>query len=346
MGVCQPLLITQLTRLQNSRSRAYLTNQHRLTKPLQLLAHSKAASSPLQTSNTTRLPLPKIARAPVVVNSDGEENLDELDQDDFANMGSSDFGDSDDFSEMSYNDSVEEVDLGSELSSSNGDDLERSDDENEEEWAGIQPSTSLINEVAESSDSTASSRTLLSGSDSIEDRYAFLQSKRANRADAEEALKAARRLPIFMNGITVEQSHHEAQGKQRSKNRIAHLATENEAEEDYANHAQANLRRTSAATPLPNPFGARFGRPSILSILEIPSRPQRLQAAREELAQLGREMMAEPELGMNLLRRLLGFALPKFLPTGAKKNEGITVDTPIRSLAMLSMLAVFLDIIP
>lgn len=49
---------------------------------------------------------------------------------------------------------------------------------------------------------------------------------------------------------------------------------------------------------------------------------------------------------MNLLKRLLSFALPVFLTPGTKKDEGMAIDLPVRSMAMLSLLAVFLDIIP
>lgn len=50
---------------------------------------------------------------------------------------------------------------------------------------------------------------------------------------------------------------------------------------------------------------------------------------------------------MNLLKRLVSFTMPVFYPNaGDKKDEGIPIDYSIRSLAMLSLLAVFLDIIP
>ena len=310
----------------------------------------------------TRIPLPKIGRATVNVNSDDEENLDELDEDDFANMGSSDFDDSDmeddQSSDMEENeiresvqsqdeseiDAMDEGEKGEDVDGNS--DLEEQDEE-EESWAGINTS-SVLNDVDEDSGTgtSTSSYTLRSNSDSLEDRHASLYAKKIQRAQAEERRKRPSRLPTFRNGTTVlkENTASASPEAEAGGNRIVHASIGDKIYID--SQEQTNAAKEKDAAPRPNPFGARFGRPSILSILEMSSRSQRLSAAREEIAQLGREIVGEPELGVNHLRRLQGFTSSTFVPSGSKKDEGIIVETPIRGLAMLSLLAVFLDIIP
>jgi nucleolar complex protein 3 len=113
--------------------------------------------------------------------------------------------------------------------------------------------------------------------------------------------------------------------------------------------------------------GARFGRPAVRDIIQQKSRKARIEAAKEQLASICQEIMAEPEnsvsfscplvmqiyshlfLQLGLLRRLHTFALPQI--PGAMSQDGTQLaptpnDPRIRTLALLSQLAVFKDIVP
>ncbi|KAI0046095.1 nucleolar complex-associated protein 3 [Auriscalpium vulgare] len=90
--------------------------------------------------------------------------------------------------------------------------------------------------------------------------------------------------------------------------------------------------------------GARFGRPAIVDVLETKSRKLRLQAAKEQIAGICQEIVAEPENSLGLLRRLHTFSLAEI--STPSHPEPVTNDPSIRKLALLSQLAVFKDIIP
>ncbi|KAH7889728.1 nucleolar complex-associated protein-domain-containing protein [Phlebopus sp. FC_14] len=90
--------------------------------------------------------------------------------------------------------------------------------------------------------------------------------------------------------------------------------------------------------------GARFGRPAVVDIVGNPSREARIQGAKEQIASICQEIIAEPEDSLGLLRRLHTFSLEKI--STPSHPEPITNDLVIRKLAILSQLAVFKDIIP
>ncbi|CAE6465326.1 unnamed protein product [Rhizoctonia solani] len=95
--------------------------------------------------------------------------------------------------------------------------------------------------------------------------------------------------------------------------------------------------------------GARFGRPAVRDIVNQKSRKARIEAAKEQLASICQEIMTEPENSLGLLRRLHTFALPN-IPGGIGPNGEQLPPTPndprIRTLALLSQLAIFKDIVP
>ncbi|CAE6492248.1 unnamed protein product [Rhizoctonia solani] len=95
--------------------------------------------------------------------------------------------------------------------------------------------------------------------------------------------------------------------------------------------------------------GARFGRPAVRDIVKQKSRKARIEAAKEQLASICQEIMTEPENSLGLLRRLHTFALPN-IPGGISPNGEQLPPTPndprIRTLALLSQLAIFKDIVP
>ncbi|CEQ41560.1 SPOSA6832_03304 [Sporobolomyces salmonicolor] len=106
-----------------------------------------------------------------------------------------------------------------------------------------------------------------------------------------------------------------------------------------------------------DPLGQRFGRPAVRQLLEIKDKKERVRRAREEIADLGREAAGTGEgeggvrlsLLLNLLKRLLSLTGPKFNSSSAAKSAGerpIMVDREIRIMAMVSLLAVFIDVVP
>ncbi|THU90726.1 nucleolar complex-associated protein 3 [Dendrothele bispora CBS 962.96] len=97
-------------------------------------------------------------------------------------------------------------------------------------------------------------------------------------------------------------------------------------------------RRDDVAT------GARFGRPAVIDVVTNESRKMKIQAAKEQIASICQEVVADPENSLGLLRRLHTFSLPSI--SSPTHPEPVANDTLIRKLAILSQLAVFKDIIP
>ncbi|KAK7014892.1 nucleolar complex-associated protein 3 [Favolaschia claudopus] len=90
--------------------------------------------------------------------------------------------------------------------------------------------------------------------------------------------------------------------------------------------------------------GARFGRPAVVDVVSSKSRATRIQAAKDQIAGICQEIVADPENSLGLLRRLHTFSLAEIsTPTHPEPVEN---DVIIRKLAILSQLAVFKDIIP
>lgn len=262
------------------RSRSFIQNEYKVSKP-PLEKPSKADKAE---SSTLRVPLPKIAPAPTTVNSDGEEDLDALDEDDFANLSDSDLEwDSDD-------DLSVDEDLGGSDNLGDSDSIESDDlQDDADEWEGLAQS-----------DSDASSHTLLADSDEegLEDRYANIASKKQKRIDAEKAANGPSRLPVIMDGEVVQHKATKSKTEETEQNRISHKRKTAELSDEEADEEETLRKRMRAAKPKLNPLGARFGRPAVSSVLEIEDLGMRIQAAREELAVLGRDIIAEPEMSV------------------------------------------------
>ncbi|KAJ7063270.1 nucleolar complex-associated protein-domain-containing protein [Mycena amicta] len=90
--------------------------------------------------------------------------------------------------------------------------------------------------------------------------------------------------------------------------------------------------------------GARFGRPSVVDVIANKSRTARIQGAKDQIASICQDIMADPENSLGLLRRLHTFSLRE-ISTPAHP-EPVSNDVVVRKLAILSQLAVFKDIIP
>ncbi|KAH7340952.1 CBF/Mak21 family-domain-containing protein [Rhizoctonia solani] len=124
-----------------------------------------------------------------------------------------------------------------------------------------------------------------------------------------------------------------------------------DSEEDKASEEDENITVSDTKPPVIEDVatGARFGRPAVRDIVNQKSRKVRIEAAKEQLASICQEIMAEPENSLGLLRRLHTFALPN-IPGGIDKTGEQLPPTPndprIRTLALLSQLAIFKDIVP
>ncbi|KAF8590512.1 nucleolar complex-associated protein 3 [Ramaria rubella] len=88
--------------------------------------------------------------------------------------------------------------------------------------------------------------------------------------------------------------------------------------------------------------GARFGRPAIASVIGTSSRKLRIQMAKEQIAGVCQDILADPEGSLGLLRRLHSFSLAQIITP----QSPIPNDPFIRRLAMMSQLAILKDVIP
>ncbi|KAK0210717.1 nucleolar complex-associated protein-domain-containing protein [Desarmillaria ectypa] len=90
--------------------------------------------------------------------------------------------------------------------------------------------------------------------------------------------------------------------------------------------------------------GARFGRAAIVDVITRPSRKARIEEAKNQIAGICQDIISDPESSLGLLRRLHVFSLEQV--SSPTHPDPVPNDPLIRKLAMLSQLAVFVDIIP
>ncbi|KAJ7109342.1 nucleolar complex-associated protein-domain-containing protein [Mycena epipterygia] len=127
---------------------------------------------------------------------------------------------------------------------------------------------------------------------------------------------------------------------QKTGSKLKQLPTSEDTDEseDEKEDAPDVPRREDVST------GARFGRPAVVDVLGNKSRAARIQGAKDQIASICQEIMADPENSLGLLRRLHTFSLAE-ISTPAHPDP-VTNELIVRKLAILSQLAVFKDIIP
>ncbi|KAF8311250.1 NOC3p-domain-containing protein [Clavulina sp. PMI_390] len=163
----------------------------------------------------------------------------------------------------------------------------------------------------------------------LEERYVRKQKKPAY----SETETGAERLPIKM-----------PDGKLKKRGYLPVQEVEGSSDEDDGIEDATRAMEQLAPPREDISTGARFGRPAVTAVIGTKSRKARIQAAKEQLASICQEVVADPENSIGLLRRLNSFSLPSITtPTHPKPVQN---DPIIRKLAMLSQLAVFKDIIP
>ncbi|KAI0030754.1 nucleolar complex-associated protein-domain-containing protein [Vararia minispora EC-137] len=165
-------------------------------------------------------------------------------------------------------------------------------------------------------------------SDASELSYEAIPRRRRPSWSGSESDRGINRLPIKL-----------PDGRIQNLNGKIHLYESDESsEEEEEAIPEPNVPRDDVAT------GARFGRPAVADVVGAKSRKARIQAAKEQIAGICQEIVADPENNLGLLRRLHTFSLPEIItPT---RPEPVPNDPLIRKLAMLSQLAVFKDVIP
>ncbi|KAJ6630767.1 nucleolar complex-associated protein-domain-containing protein [Mycena sp. CBHHK59/15] len=140
------------------------------------------------------------------------------------------------------------------------------------------------------------------------------------------------RLPIKLADGRIQKMGHKLKQLPTSED------TDDDSEVDDGSGAPEGPRVEDVST------GARFGRPAVVDVLGNKSRAARIQGAKDQIASICQDIVADPENSLGLLRRLHTFSLAQIsTPT---HPDPVANDAIIRKLAMLSQLAVFKDVIP
>lgn len=201
--------------------------------------------------------------------------------------------------------------------------------------------------------------------DAAERRYAEklrAQRKRQQAEEASEALASKRRkLPVrgeegkWKEEDDEDDSDDEGRSSARKapKNRAVHElpGTEIPSSEDEEDEADQQPRHHEPPSTITS--GARFGMQAPYSIMLLKPKSARIAAAREQIARLSTDIVGDPEVSLGLLRRLSVFAQstisrPEHDSMARERNlpPKIEVDDAIRAAAVMSLTAVYVDILP
>lgn len=91
--------------------------------------------------------------------------------------------------------------------------------------------------------------------------------------------------------------------------------------------------------------GTRFGLQSPYDIMNIGKKSQRITLAREQIARLSTDIINDPEVSLGFIKRLSVFAGTK-VESPEDKTKKAKIDDAIRASAILSLCAVFVDVLP
>ncbi|KAL5511832.1 hypothetical protein ACEPAH_5050 [Sanghuangporus vaninii] len=169
-------------------------------------------------------------------------------------------------------------------------------------------------------------------SDDEEMPYESMPRKRKKSWDSDEEEKGISRLPIKLQNGKIQKLEQKV------------ILPDRDGQEESSAGELSNDENKESSIREDVSTGARFGRPAVLDVISIKSRKTRVQAAKEQMASICQDIIADPENSIGLLRRLHTFCLPQIsTPT---HPEPIPNDVLTRRLALLSQLAVFRDIVP
>ncbi|KAH9821804.1 CBF/Mak21 family-domain-containing protein [Melampsora americana] len=234
------------------------------------------------------------------------EKIDDLDEDDFALLDSDD-GD-------------EDLDLLSDMPSSLSSTFSTGDDDFSDD-----------DDISDDDDSDE----CLTDDSALEKAYYASKRSKLNGSDDEEANQPTEsKLPVKLPDGTIQRfpNPNQTSGSRALKN------TSSTAQLD-SKPAQPQQKTAVGDSS----HGARFGRLSLVDILT--KRHGKKAAARTEIADLAREAISDPEMSLSLIKRLIALCLPT-IKADTNLNGEIQIDPAIRFMALLSLLSVFLDIIP
>ncbi|PWN21611.1 NOC3p-domain-containing protein [Microstroma glucosiphilum] len=200
------------------------------------------------------------------------------------------------------------------------------------------------------------------GGDKAERLHEERLKARRKREQAEEAQEAQtskrKRLPVRDDDSEGDSSEGSTSAKpeKKKKSRAIHAvqvadAPSSEEEEDLE---ELEAQRRAQQQPLSTiTSGARFGLQAPYSIMLLKPRSARVAAAREQIARLSTDIVGDPEVSIGLLRRLSVFAQstiarPEHDSMAREKGlpTKIEVDDAIRGAALLSLTAVYVDVLP
>ncbi|KAF8258615.1 nucleolar complex-associated protein-domain-containing protein [Lactarius quietus] len=167
------------------------------------------------------------------------------------------------------------------------------------------------------------------GTDSDDAEMSYEAVPRRRRPSWSEGESVIDRLPIKLRDGQIQSTGHRPAVKAQSEE------SEEDAPESVLEPAPPREDITT---------GARFGRLSVFDVIGNKSKKLRIQLAKEQIASICQEIVADPENSIGLLRRLHSFSLHEV--SSPAHPEPVVNDPHVRKLAMLSQLAVFKDIIP
>lgn len=271
---------------------------------------------------------------------------------------------------------LERANLPTELSRGAGADSDSDGSSASTDLQSLSDELGSANEVG-SNETVGNSDSELSSSDiDVETEHAARVAetqKRIQRAQARQnAAAAERKLPVrscggWASASNSDSAAEDAEGGDGSAGKVH--SDQRRAEGSRAIHDQASdveedgdvddvtkqreLQRSAnqaAARISTITSSARFGMLAPYDIMGIEKRGDRIQAAREQIARLATDVVADPEMSLGLLRRLAVFANRNIPPPPdsdqADANGKRIVDDAIRGAAIMSMCAVFTDILP
>lgn len=166
--------------------------------------------------------------------------------------------------------------------------------EDEDVLESIEGSEDLETESDTSSHARSRQKRKVRDQQDVEELYA----SKKRRRDAISPKPEHPYLPVILPDGSIQQSLEEQ--AQASKPRKI-LRNEGENEDENSENSETEEPSSSDESPeqqpeiRTNPLGPRFGRPGIRNILEIQNANERLIAARNELAVLSGDIMADPE---------------------------------------------------
>ncbi|WFD23448.1 hypothetical protein MEQU1_002139 [Malassezia equina] len=178
--------------------------------------------------------------------------------------------------------------------------------------------------------------------DDYEERYLHMAARRERREAAARELRAQQPLPIRTeNGIVAVSDDDMPEPHSRA---VYSDDDDNESDEapttsaPYTPSSAAHSRRFGLAPPYELATGALSPQAAL--------RTRALTEAREQIAHLASQIVSDPEMGTASLQRLLVFAQAKVAPPPGDQGSAVRMHPHIRQLALLSLLAVWVDVIP